>query len=311
MRSSAENSDPECVTSAIGPGRSCGAARGSRARAAGVRVDEAHAATAAHARSPAAARTASAAAGHAAEDHRATGAHGRGRGELVGHEPVGHAHQHQVGGVVEGVQRGTVRRPATSRCSGCTRCTRATPGLRSASTASRSPKDPGRAAPTTATDRHQRGPRGRRTGYGDMHRRVEGHPVTGGSRSVPVWGEVPCRTAVQRAGVAASTTVGGDDGPIRDGARPRPRPAQDSRRAPDARPPPPSSSPSGAWPVPASPTSPSGSGTSPALVVYYFDTKENLLIAALRESETGFYAAAEGLLSSQASLRDRWRRWSG
>jgi AcrR family transcriptional regulator len=46
-------------------------------------------------------------------------------------------------------------------------------------------------------------------------------------------------------------------------------------------------------------------GASPGLVVYYFDTKENLLIAALRESETGFYAAAEGLLSSQASLRER------
>ncbi len=46
-------------------------------------------------------------------------------------------------------------------------------------------------------------------------------------------------------------------------------------------------------------------GASPALVVYYFDTKENLLIAALRESETGFYAAAESLLRSQASLRER------
>ncbi|MCB0906719.1 MAG: TetR family transcriptional regulator C-terminal domain-containing protein [Nocardioidaceae bacterium] len=46
-------------------------------------------------------------------------------------------------------------------------------------------------------------------------------------------------------------------------------------------------------------------GASPALVVYYFDTKENLLIAALRESETGFYAAAESLLRSQVSLRER------
>jgi AcrR family transcriptional regulator len=46
-------------------------------------------------------------------------------------------------------------------------------------------------------------------------------------------------------------------------------------------------------------------GISPALVVYYFQTKEALLIAALRESESGFYAAAEGLLRSQASLADR------
>ena len=46
-------------------------------------------------------------------------------------------------------------------------------------------------------------------------------------------------------------------------------------------------------------------GISPALVVYYFQTKEALLIAALRDSETGFYAAAEGLLGSQVSLRDR------
>ncbi|MEZ5093645.1 TetR/AcrR family transcriptional regulator [Nocardioides sp.] len=46
-------------------------------------------------------------------------------------------------------------------------------------------------------------------------------------------------------------------------------------------------------------------GISPALVVYYFQTKEALLIAALRDSETGFYAAAEGLLRNQGSLRDR------
>jgi AcrR family transcriptional regulator len=46
-------------------------------------------------------------------------------------------------------------------------------------------------------------------------------------------------------------------------------------------------------------------GASPALVVYYFRTKEALLIAALRESESGFYAAAEGLLRSQASLWER------
>ncbi len=46
-------------------------------------------------------------------------------------------------------------------------------------------------------------------------------------------------------------------------------------------------------------------GISPALVVYYFQTKEALLIAALRESETGFYASAEDLLRARRSLRDR------
>ncbi len=46
-------------------------------------------------------------------------------------------------------------------------------------------------------------------------------------------------------------------------------------------------------------------GISPALVVYYFQTKEALLIAALREAETGFYASAEDLLRSQGTLRQR------
>jgi AcrR family transcriptional regulator len=46
-------------------------------------------------------------------------------------------------------------------------------------------------------------------------------------------------------------------------------------------------------------------GASPALVVYYFQTKDNLLIAALRHSEAGFYAAAEELLQRQATLSER------
>lgn len=46
-------------------------------------------------------------------------------------------------------------------------------------------------------------------------------------------------------------------------------------------------------------------GISPALVVYYFQTKEALLIAALRESESGFYAAADDLLRSQSSVKKR------
>ena len=34
-------------------------------------------------------------------------------------------------------------------------------------------------------------------------------------------------------------------------------------------------------------------GASPALVIYYFGTKDSLLTAALRWSESAFYAAAE------------------
>ncbi len=46
-------------------------------------------------------------------------------------------------------------------------------------------------------------------------------------------------------------------------------------------------------------------GTSPALVVYYFDTKDGLLIEALRHSEAGFYTAAEDLLRRPATLAER------
>lgn len=46
-------------------------------------------------------------------------------------------------------------------------------------------------------------------------------------------------------------------------------------------------------------------GASPALVVYYFNTKENLLIEALRFSEAGFYQASEDLLRTQVTLAER------
>ncbi|MFZ2502265.1 MAG: TetR family transcriptional regulator C-terminal domain-containing protein [Nocardioides sp.] len=46
-------------------------------------------------------------------------------------------------------------------------------------------------------------------------------------------------------------------------------------------------------------------GSSPALVVYYFDTKDNLLTEALRFSEAGFYQAVEELLTKPATLRER------
>jgi AcrR family transcriptional regulator len=46
-------------------------------------------------------------------------------------------------------------------------------------------------------------------------------------------------------------------------------------------------------------------GASPALVVYYFGTKDRLLTAALRYSETAFYAAAEEMLTRTRSLSRR------
>jgi AcrR family transcriptional regulator len=46
-------------------------------------------------------------------------------------------------------------------------------------------------------------------------------------------------------------------------------------------------------------------GASPALVVYYFGTKDRLLTEALRYSEQSFYAAADKLLVSTSSLVKR------
>jgi AcrR family transcriptional regulator len=46
-------------------------------------------------------------------------------------------------------------------------------------------------------------------------------------------------------------------------------------------------------------------GASPALVIYYFGTKDSLLTEALRWSESSFYTATEEMLRSTAKLRDR------
>jgi AcrR family transcriptional regulator len=46
-------------------------------------------------------------------------------------------------------------------------------------------------------------------------------------------------------------------------------------------------------------------GASPALVIYYFGTKDSLLTEALRWSERSFYTATEDMLRSTAKLRDR------
>ncbi|MDQ3663707.1 MAG: TetR family transcriptional regulator C-terminal domain-containing protein [Actinomycetota bacterium] len=49
----------------------------------------------------------------------------------------------------------------------------------------------------------------------------------------------------------------------------------------------------------------SRAGASPALVVYYFGTKDHLLTEALRSSERAFYAAADELLASRRGIRSR------
>jgi AcrR family transcriptional regulator len=46
-------------------------------------------------------------------------------------------------------------------------------------------------------------------------------------------------------------------------------------------------------------------GASPALVIYYFGTKDSLLTGALRYSEDTFYSAADEMLGSATSLRER------
>jgi AcrR family transcriptional regulator len=46
-------------------------------------------------------------------------------------------------------------------------------------------------------------------------------------------------------------------------------------------------------------------GASPALVIYYFGTKDSLLTEALRWSERSWYAAAEEMLEATEKLRDR------
>ena len=51
-------------------------------------------------------------------------------------------------------------------------------------------------------------------------------------------------------------------------------------------------------------------GASPALVIYYFGTKDSLLTEALRWSERSFYAAVEEMLRETPSLRAGSRTWS-
>ncbi len=46
-------------------------------------------------------------------------------------------------------------------------------------------------------------------------------------------------------------------------------------------------------------------GVSSALVIYYFGTRDRLLVDALRYSEESFYEAAEKMLAEVPSLRER------
>src|ERR1044072_6944060 len=46
-------------------------------------------------------------------------------------------------------------------------------------------------------------------------------------------------------------------------------------------------------------------GASPALVIYYFRTKDSLLTEALRWSERSFYSGVEEMLQETPSLRKR------
>ncbi len=46
-------------------------------------------------------------------------------------------------------------------------------------------------------------------------------------------------------------------------------------------------------------------GVSSALVIYYFGTRDRLLVDALRHSEESFYEAAEKMLAEVTSMRER------
>src|SRR5919112_794357 len=46
-------------------------------------------------------------------------------------------------------------------------------------------------------------------------------------------------------------------------------------------------------------------GTSSALVIYYFGTRDRLLVDALRYSEESFYAAAAAMLEEVTGFRER------
>lgn len=46
-------------------------------------------------------------------------------------------------------------------------------------------------------------------------------------------------------------------------------------------------------------------GASPALIIYYFGTKDRLLTEALRHSEEGFYAECAQMLATTPAIRDR------
>ena len=156
VRSSAENTEPEWVTSAIGPGGSAVALEvAERADSAG-HVDEPHATGAADQRHPAAAcRSASRLAGGGAERHgpavtaraSASDAARRGGRRARRARPGRPARRRSS-------SDGTHGRSSTTPYAGLTRWTRATPGLRSASVGQPPPNEPVRAlAPTTATER--------------------------------------------------------------------------------------------------------------------------------------------------------------
>ena len=46
-------------------------------------------------------------------------------------------------------------------------------------------------------------------------------------------------------------------------------------------------------------------GASPALVIYYFGTKDNLLTEALRYSENKFYVTVDEMLAATPGIRER------
>ena len=72
--------------------------------------------------------------------------------------------------------------------------------------------------------------------------------------------------------------------------------------------PPPGSSPIAGWPRPGSPTSPSAAGCPPGLILYYFESKDRLLVEALTYANDQFYLRLSRELRRITSAREQLDR---
>ena len=282
-------------------------------------VDEAHAPRPAHGHRPRCGPDVGRQTDRAAVDHRPTGPDAAARARCSGTTGSGTPSSTRSTASSRSSSEGRQGSPSTVSYVGCTRCTRRTQPVpssreRRASIASRSPKDPGLAlAPTTATDRaasiRSRSATGPSSGHAPpgLNERFS----HGRSTAPPVWGEVPpALTGRSTAGVPCAHDRAGERRADRrdqqrrgedrdDGARPSvrhpTRPDARRRRRADRR--------ARAGSDPDRRRGGQRVGTSPALVVYYFATKDELLIEALAALRGRLLPAVEDLLQQPGDAR--------